>query len=117
MRDRETLSRIFTDLCVRLADDLLRKGYAGKTIGLKLRYDNFKTVTRDQTLELPTQDAAAIRRAAGACLKRVALDRRLRLLGVRAGNLIAADAVSAAVPAPRAHEHALGVGSTLSLFD
>ena len=117
VRDRETLSRIFTDLCVRLADDLLRKGYAGKTIGLKLRYDNFKTVTRDQTLELPTQDAAAIRRAAGACLKRVALDRRLRLLGVRAGNLIAADAVSAAVPAPRAHEHALSVGSTLSLFD
>jgi DNA polymerase-4 len=87
VRDREQLSRIFTDLCVRVAGDLQRKGYAGKTIGLKLRYDNFKTVTRDRTLDAPTQDAGAIRRAAGECLKRVALDRRIRLLGVRVGAL------------------------------
>ena len=87
MRDREQLSRIFTDLCVRVADDLQRKGYVGKTIGLKLRYDNFKTVTRDCTLDAPTHDAGAIRRAAGKCLKRVPLDRRIRLLGVRIGTL------------------------------
>ena len=87
VRDRERLSRIFTDLCVRLAADLARKGYVGKTIGLKLRYDNFKTVTRDRTLDAPTGDAAVIRRAAGECLKRVPLDRRIRLLGVRVGSL------------------------------
>ena len=87
VRDKPALSRIFTDLCVRVAGDLVRKGYAGKTIGLKIRYDNFKTVTRDRTLELPTQDAALIRRAAGECLKRVPLDRRIRLLGVRVGAL------------------------------
>ena len=87
VRDREKLSGIFTDLCVKLAGDLQRKGYAGKTIGLKLRFDNFKTVTRDHTIETPTQDAAAIRRAAGECLKRVPLDRRIRLLGVRVGGL------------------------------
>ncbi len=87
VRDRAQLSQIFTDLCVKLAGDLLRKGYAGKTIGLKLRYDNFKTVTRDSTIDMPTQDAATIRRAAGECLKRVPLDRRIRLLGVRVGAL------------------------------
>jgi len=87
VRDREQLSRIFTGLCVKLADDLRRKGYVGRTIGLKLRYDNFTTVTRDRTLEEPTGDAAAIRRAAGECLKRVPLDRRIRLLGVRVGAL------------------------------
>ncbi len=87
VRDRAQLSQIFTELCVKLAGDLLRKGYAGKTIGLKLRYDNFKTVTRDLTIETPTQDAALIRRAAGECLKRVPLDRRIRLLGVRVGAL------------------------------
>ncbi len=87
VRDREQLSRIFTDLCMRVADDLRRKGYVGKTIGLKLRYDNFKTVTRDRTLEAPTRDSGAIRRAAGECLKRVPLDRRIRLLGVRIGAL------------------------------
>jgi DNA polymerase IV len=87
VRDREQLSRIFTGLCVRVADDLQRKGYVGKTIGLKLRYDNFKTVTRDRTIEVPTRDAGTIRRAAGECLKRVPLDRRIRLLGVRIGTL------------------------------
>lgn len=87
VRDKAQLTKIFTDLCVRVAGDLRRKGYAGKTIGLKIRYDNFKTVTRDLTLETPTQDANTIRRAAGECLKRVPLDRRIRLLGVRVGAL------------------------------
>ena len=64
-----------------------RKGYVGKTIGLKLRFDNFKTVTRDCTLEAPTRDARRIRRAASECLKRALLERRLRLLGVRVGAL------------------------------
>jgi DNA polymerase-4 len=94
VRDRERLSRIFTDLCTRVAEDLARKGYVGKTVGLKLRYSNFKTVTRDCTLDAPTRDAATIRRAAGECLKRVALDRRLRLLGVRVGTLSKSDETS-----------------------
>jgi DNA polymerase-4 len=91
-RDREQLSRIFTDLCVGVSHDLQRKGYVGKTIGLKLRFDNFKTVTRDQTIDRPTQDAQTIRRAAGECLKRVPLERRIRLLGVRVGALAPEDA-------------------------
>jgi DNA polymerase-4 len=86
-RDRDELSAIFTELCESLASDLARKGYAGRTIGIKLRFDNFRTVTRDQTIEAPTQDAKAIRRAAGECLKRVELTRRIRLLGVRIGSL------------------------------
>ena len=90
VRDRAQLSRIFTGLCVRLADDLRRKGYAARTVGLKLRYEDFRTVTRDCTPDEPVRDAAAIRRAAGECLKRVSLDRRIRLLGVRAGSLIRA---------------------------
>jgi len=109
-RDRDELSEIFTSLCAGVADDLRRKGYVGKTIGLKLRYDNFKTVTRARTLDWPTDDPQAIRRAAGECLKRVSLDRRIRLLGVRAGALFAASSVGAGPP-PDA------VDATPSLFD
>ncbi len=86
-RDRAVLSEAFTSLCTRVAADLKRKGYVGRTIGIKLRYQDFRTVTRDLTLIAPTQDATAIRRAAGECLKRVPLDSRIRLLGVRAGAL------------------------------
>jgi DNA polymerase-4 len=88
VRDREALSGIFTRLCLQVAADLARKGYVGKTIGIKLRYDNFQSVTRDQTLDTYTADARAIRNAAGQCLKRVDLKRRLRLLGVRVGSLM-----------------------------
>jgi DNA polymerase-4 len=93
-RDRDELSAIFTELCTDLAGDLQRKGYLGRTIGIKLRYDNFKIVTRDKTIDAPTQDASVIRRVAGECLKRVPLERRLRLLGVRIGGLSHADAAA-----------------------
>jgi DNA polymerase-4 len=88
VRDRAALSRIFTELCEQVAADLQRKGYAGRTIGIKLRFEDFKTVTRDLTLPVATADPALIRRAAGLCLKRIDLARRIRLLGVRAGSLV-----------------------------
>ena len=88
VRDRAELSHIFTRLAEQVARDLQRKGYAGRTIGIKLRFDDFRTVTRDLTLPQPVSDAAAIRHAAGQCLRRVDLTRRLRLLGVRAGSLV-----------------------------
>jgi DNA polymerase IV len=87
VRDKAELSVCFTDLCNRVALDLQRKGYVGRTIGIKLRFDDFATVTRDQTLAEATADAGTIRQAAGRCLQRVELKRRLRLLGVRVGNL------------------------------
>ena len=86
-RDREQLSDIFTRLCERVAGDLQRKGYVGRTIGIKLRYEDFKTVTRDVSLPVATDDASAIRRAAGECLRRVPLEQRIRLLGVRVSAL------------------------------
>ncbi len=101
VRDKARLTEIFTALCVRVAGDLQRKGYAGKTIGLKIRFDDFTTATRDLTIDAPTQDAQTIRRAAGACLKRVPLDRRIRLLGVRVGTLSHAGVDNADVAAQR----------------
>jgi DNA polymerase-4 len=88
VRDKAELGAIFTDLCQSVAADLQRKGYVGKTIGVKLRFDDFKIVTRDQTLDRYTADAGLIRQTAGQCLKRVPLQRRLRLLGVRVGSLV-----------------------------
>ena len=89
--DRNRLSEILVHLCTRLADDLQRKRYASKTIGIKLRYDNFEIATRDHTIPVATTDADEILRAARECLKRVPLDRKLRLLGVRAGKLSSMD--------------------------
>lgn len=107
VHDRAELGRIFTALCEQVAGDLQRKGYAGRTIGIKLRYDDFKIATRDQTVADFTQDAATIRRVAGLCLKRVPLTKRLRLLGVRVGNLLPQAAVA---------KQAAGWGESAPLF-
>ncbi len=122
VRDRNELGAILTQLCEQLAGDLSRKGYASKTIGIKLRFDDFRSVTRDLTLPAHTLDAGDVRRAAGNCLKRVDLSRRLRLLGVRAGALASlAELVAPLPPAaigaygPAACEPAAGYG--LPLFD
>ena len=87
-RDRLILGRVLNDLCARLHSDLERKEIAGKTIGVKVRFDDFRTVTRDHTLPLAVHDGAAIRQAAGLCLSRIPMDRRIRLLGVRVGGLV-----------------------------
>lgn len=122
VRDRAELGAIFTHLCEKLAEDLQRKGYVGKTIGIKLRYDDFKIATRDQTIDHFTADAKTIRRTAGLCLKRVPLDRPLRLLGVRVGALAKANSpeASAAEPLPRAANRSRGLAdaaaATASLF-
>jgi DNA polymerase IV len=96
VHDKAALSVIFTRLCDSVAADLKRKGYVGKTIGIKLRYGNFKIVTRDISLPAGTDDAALIRRTAGLALKRADLRLRFRLLGVRVGNLVAKSAIEAA---------------------
>ena len=100
VRDRAALSELFSELCTRLAHDLRSRGYVGRTVGIKLRYDDFRRATRDQTIDGYTDDAVVIRRAAGLELKRAALERPLRLLGVRVAGLVARDALPAASAVP-----------------
>jgi DNA polymerase-4 len=98
VRDKAELGAIFTQLCEQVAADLQAKAYVGKTIGIKLRYANFRSVTRDQTLDTYTADARTIRHTAGQCLKRVPLSQRLRLLGVRVGSLVRVDSIAPEEP-------------------
>jgi DNA polymerase-4 len=94
--DRAQLRSEFIGLCEQVARDLQRHGYAGRTIGVKLRYDNFVRQTRDQTIEAPTNDVATIRAVAAQCLRRAELTRRLRLLGVKVSGLARVETVAAA---------------------
>ena len=114
VHDRAELGRIFTALCEQVAQDLQRKGYAGRTIGIKLRYADFRGATRDQTIAQATQDAAMLRRVAGQCLKRVPLQQRLRLLGVRVASLV--PVAEAALHPAAAHSPGPAQGDTLGLF-
>jgi DNA polymerase IV len=91
-RDREALGRVLTELSEQVAQDLQRKGYLGRTIGVKLRYPDFKIITRDLTLPQAVDDAPSIRQAAAQAAARAPWSdparARLRLLGVRVGGLV-----------------------------
>ena len=120
VRDKAELGAIFTRLCEQLAADLQRKGYLGKTIGIKLRYDDFSGVTRDLTLDHYIADAVALRKTAGLALKRAPLQKRLRLLGVRVGALIKAEDAptrsSSAATGPQADATSTPTNPTGQLF-
>jgi DNA polymerase IV len=76
----------------RLADDvserLRRRQLCGRTVGIKVRFADFRTVTRVRTLPNWVDDAAQIYHAAAELYRSLGLDRpRIRLLGVKCENL------------------------------
>jgi DNA polymerase-4 len=85
--DWQVIAKTLATLSARVADDLRARGYAGRTVGIKLRFADFDTFTRDRTLAESTDDPSIIRKAAFECLSRVTLDRKIRLLGVRVTEL------------------------------
>ena len=79
----EPLERLTAELCERLA----RQGRAGRTVGIKVRLDDFSTHTRSRTLERPTSDPRAVGAVAAELLRRFDPPRPVRLLGVRVAGL------------------------------
>ena len=78
------LDRIALGVAQRLAVHELH----ARTIALKLRYSDFRTIGRQTTLRTPTDDPEEIRRAAKALLAEVVRPGdHFRLLGIQCGNL------------------------------
>jgi DNA polymerase IV len=73
-----------------------------RTVVIKVRYDDFTTITRSQSEPRPTRDADAIAARARALLDKTEAGRRpVRLLGVSVHNLEESDAVRAKRPIRR----------------
>jgi DNA polymerase-4 len=84
----QEIARNLAELCREVSKDLRKSGHKGKTITVKVRYGDFRTVTRARTLDHAVDSVEDIRKAAFECLGRVELkNRKVRLIGVRAGNL------------------------------
>jgi DNA polymerase-4 len=88
------LERLARELC----DDLDRHGRSGRTIGIKVRLDDFSTHTRARTLDAPASDYDAVHGTALALLRALDLPRPVRLLGVRVAGM--EQRRPAAVPPP-----------------
>jgi DNA polymerase IV len=90
--DPERIRRELLRLSGRTANGLRSGGHVARTISIKIRLANFKTMTRSRTLAHPTDVAHEIYATACSLYSGVGLDSaaRLRLVGVRASGLIAA---------------------------
>lgn len=87
VKDWQTIARTIAELSKEVVSDMTGNGYLARTITLKIRFEDFQTVTRGCSLENATTSEEVIRKTAFSCLKRVELNRRVRLVGVRASNL------------------------------
>ena len=117
VRDWQALAQTIAALSKQVAEDLRKRGYRGRTVGIKLRFSDFRTVTRDRTVDSPLDDGTSIRRLAFECLGRIPLERPIRLVGVRVGELSPADDSLGTVPGAGAKLPTRNDDGTLPLFD
>jgi DNA polymerase IV len=86
------LSATLFELAEKIGRKLRREGFVAKTVTLKLRYSDFKTVTRRQTLPSATNRDDVIYEVARAEMKKLLGERvRVRLVGIQASNLARKD--------------------------
>ncbi|TAM89471.1 MAG: DNA polymerase IV [Jatrophihabitans sp.] len=83
---------------LRLADEVARRvrsrGLAARTVGIKVRFADFTTITRVRSLDGWTDSSHVIFRTAAGLVDALGLDRpRIRLVGVKCENLRAAGSV------------------------
>jgi DNA polymerase-4 len=98
LRDPEELEAILSLLTARVAGQLREEQLVGRTVTLKLRHDDFHTVTRRRTLEAATDLDAELYEAARSLFREAfeevrRRNRGVRLIGIAATNLgVAAEA-------------------------
>src|SRR4051812_3479650 len=96
-RGLDELEPVLEQLSERLCEGLARQEQSGRTIGIKVRFDDFSTVTRARSLAEPVNDFDTVHGVARELLRRLAPERPVRLLGVRVAGL---DEGGRAEPAP-----------------
>ncbi len=90
-RDGAQIEKLLAEMSEGVSRTLAHERYVARTVVLKLRYEDFTTITRQTTLSAPTANAADIRACASRLLHAHWDKRRaLRLVGVGAHNLIEA---------------------------
>ncbi len=92
--DPAELRRQLLQLTVRTAERLRAGGLAARTVVLKLRRADFSTLTRSATLTTPTDVARQMHETACRMLAGLAPTGPVRLIGIRAEGLLAAESVS-----------------------
>lgn len=89
--DREEISEMLISFSKELQEDLIKKQFLTKTIVLKLKDEDFKTITRSYSLDNYTNSLDDIKRIALHLFNEVLLIKPIRLVGLTLANLIKDD--------------------------
>lgn len=89
LRRHEDLVAVLPPLAAKVEARLARAGLAGRTVTLKLKTDDFRSITRNHQLTHPTGRAETILQVAALLLEREADGRAFRLIGIGVGELCA----------------------------
>jgi DNA polymerase-4 len=87
---RDSLTREAVRMADAVAGRLRRHALAGRTVSIKVRFHDFRTITRSTTFPAPIDDTATITRAAKALVAQIDPSPGVRLLGVAVSGLGAA---------------------------
>ena len=98
IQDASHLREALAQMAVELCESLAAHDNHGRTIGIKVRLDDFSTATRARTLAAATCDAQQVKQVALALLEEYAPARPVRLLGVRVAGLVPRGAASLGEP-------------------
>ncbi|CAN5241346.1 hypothetical protein BH24ACT23_BH24ACT23_02270 [soil metagenome] len=84
--DADRLEDVISSQAERLAAELANRGISGRTIGIKVRTDDFATFTRVRSVKAPTNDPETLRAVALDLLRENLPTRPIRLLGVKVAS-------------------------------
>lgn len=92
IRDFELIDSVILHLTDKVVQRLKKRRFVARTITLRVRYADFKTITRDRTINRPTDDVQTIYSVARSLLpEKTVVQRTVRLLGVRVSKLTSLD--------------------------
>jgi DNA polymerase-4 len=87
LRSLDEMEPVLADLARGLCEDLERNGRSGRTVGIKVRTDDFQIHTRARTLPAPVSSLDAVWPVALDLLRALDPARPVRLLGVRVAGM------------------------------
>ena len=89
----QVIAKTLAGLTREVVVSMKQAGYKGRTFTVKIRFSDFETLTRGKTLPQSTDSEERIRKSVFECLKRIELKKKVRLIGIRIGNLERVDEI------------------------
>jgi DNA polymerase IV len=83
----QVIAKTLVELTKEVVLNMKEEGYQGRTVTLKIRFNDFMTYTRAKTLSQHIDSEEEVRKAVFNCLSRVEIKKKVRLIGVRVVNL------------------------------